>query len=379
MNFDYSDEQRALHESLARWLDKHYTFARRRERLQATLTIDEATWHTLAEMGLLALALPEDHGGLGGGSVDVAGVMGLLGARLVLEPYLPTVLAAMLLADTGTPEQRERWLPELAQGRLRLALAHGEPGSRHARTRVTTTARRDGDPWRLDGHKAVVVGAPHAHRLLVSARVSGAVDAADGLTLFVLDANAAGVELRSYRNHDGQQAADVMLRNVQVPDAQRLGAPGSAGPAIDHALDRGAAMVCEEALGILRAMNDTTLDYLKARKQFGVAIGSFQALQHRMADMVVATEQANSMALLAAVKADSRNAAERAHAVSAAKAYIGQQARFVGQQAIQLHGGMGITDEMMVSHLFKRLTLIESSFGDTDHHLERVSAALLAA
>src|SRR5262252_2517863 len=157
VNFDYSDEQRALHESLARWLDKHYTFAQRRERLHAAQTIDENTWHTLAEMGLLALPLPEDHGGLGGGSVDVAGVMGLLGAKLVLEPYLPTVLSAMLLADTGTPVQRERWLPEVAQGRLRLAFAHGEPGSRHARTRVTTTARRDGDPWRLDGHKAVVV------------------------------------------------------------------------------------------------------------------------------------------------------------------------------------------------------------------------------
>ncbi|HET7528014.1 MAG TPA: acyl-CoA dehydrogenase family protein, partial [Burkholderiaceae bacterium] len=313
MNFDTGDEQRALHESLARWLDKHYTFAQRRERLTAAGAIDEATWHTFAEMGLLALPLPEDHGGLGGGSVDVAGVMGLLGAKLVLEPYLPTVLAAMLLADTGTPAQCERWLPEVAQGRLRLAFAHGEPGSRHARTRVTASARRDGEHWRLDGHKAVVIGAPQAHALLVSTRVSGTIDAADGLALFVVDASAPGVELRSYRNHDGQHAADVMLRQVSVPDAQQLAAAGAAGPAIDRALDRGAALVCAEALGILRAMNDTTLEYLKTRKQFGVAIGTFQALQHRMADMVVATEQASSMALLAAVKADSHNAAERVH------------------------------------------------------------------
>ena len=378
MNFDYNDEQRALHESLTRWLDKHYTFAQRRERLKAAAP-DDDTWPTLAEMGLLALPLPEAHGGLGGNSVDVAGVMACLGAKLVLEPYLPTVLAATLLADTGTQVQRDRWLPEVAQGRLRLAFAHGEPGARHGRTRVATRARRDGEGWRLDGHKAVVVGAPSAAALVVSARLSGAIDAGEGLALFVVDAKAGGVELRSYRNHDGQPAADVVLRNVLVADAQRLGHGADATAAIEHTLDRGAAAVCAEALGIMRALNATTLEYLKTRKQFGVAIGSFQALQHRMADMMVATEQAASMALLAAVKADSRDAAERAHAVSAAKAYVGQQARFVGQQAIQLHGGMGITDEMMVSHLFKRLTLIEASFGDTDHHFERVSAALLAA
>jgi len=379
LNFDYSDEQRALHDSLTRWLDKHYTFAQRREHLRAARPHDDATWHTLAEMGLLALPLPEAHGGLDGDSVDVAGVMAILGARLVLEPYLPTVLAARMIADTGTPAQCGGWLPEVAQGRLRLAFAHGEPGTRHARTRVATGAAREGEGWRLHGRKSVVVGAPQAAQLVVSARVSGAVDASAGLALFVVDTRAPGVELRSYRNHDGQHAADLLLRDVRVPDAQRLGTAGEAAAVIEHTLDRGAAAVCAEALGIMRALNDTTLEYLKTRKQFGVAIGSFQALQHRMADMVVATEQAASMALMAAAKADSRDAVERGRAVSAAKAYVGQQARFVGQQAIQLHGGMGITDEMMVSHLFKRLTLIESSFGDTDHHLERVSAALLAA
>jgi alkylation response protein AidB-like acyl-CoA dehydrogenase len=266
----------------------------------------------------------------------------------------------------------------VAQGRLRMAFAHGEPGARHARTRVATSARRDGEHWRLDGHKAVVVGAPQAGLLVVSARVAGAIAARDGLALFAVASDAPGVELVGYRNHDGQLAADVRLRDVKVPAAQRL-AEGDVGAAIEHALDRGAAAVCAEALGVMRALNETTLQYLKTRQQFGVTIGSFQALQHRMADMVVATEQAASMALLAAAKAESRDATERAHAVSAAKAYVGQQARFVGQQAVQLHGGMGITDELMVSHLFKRLTLIESSFGDTDHHLERVSVALLDA
>jgi alkylation response protein AidB-like acyl-CoA dehydrogenase len=259
LNFEYSDEQRALHESLTRWLDKHYTFAQRRQRLQATSATDDATWHTLAEMGLLALPLPEAHGGLDGDSVDVAGVMAILGAKGVLEPYLPTVLAARLLADTGTPAQCDRWLPDVAQGRLRLAFAHGEPGTRHARTRVATAAARAGDGWRLDGHKAVVVGAPQSKLLAVSARVSGAIDSSAGLALFAVDADAPGIELRSYRNHDGQLAADVLLRDVRVPDAQRLGVAGDAAAAIEHALDRGAAAVCAEAVGIMRAMNDTTL------------------------------------------------------------------------------------------------------------------------
>jgi alkylation response protein AidB-like acyl-CoA dehydrogenase len=377
MNFDYTDEQRALHESLTRWLDKHYGFAQRRERLKAAALLDEQAWFTFAEMGLLALPLPEEHGGLGGGSVDLCGVMACLGPRLVLEPYLTTVLAARTIADLGTPAQRERWLPEVAQGRLRLAFAHGEPGARYAHTRVATVAKRDAQGWLLDGHKAVVIGAPQARALVVSARVSGAVDAAAGLALFVVDANLPGVLQRAYRNHDGQAAADVVLRGVRVGDDQRLG--GEAAGAIERVLDLGAAAVCSEAVAILQAANDTTLEYLKTRKQFGVPIGSFQALQHRMADMVVATEQARSMALMAAVKADAGDAAARAHAISAAKAYIGAQARFVGQQAIQLHGGMGITDELPVSHLFKRLTLIEASFGDTDHHFDRVSRALLAA
>jgi alkylation response protein AidB-like acyl-CoA dehydrogenase len=376
MNFEYSEEQRALHDSLTRWLDKHYGFAQRRERLNSN-ALDESAWFTYAEMGLLALPLPEAHGGLGGGSVDLCGVMACLGPRLVLEPLLSTVLAARAIADAGAPAQCERWLPEVAQGRMRLAFAHGEPGARHARTRVHTAARRDAEGWQLDGHKAVVIGAPHAHALVVSARVDGAADAAQGLALFVIDTKAPGVTLRSYRNHDGQLAADVLLRGVRVSAAERLG--DEAAGAIERALDLGAAAVCSEAVAIMQASNDTTLEYLKTRKQFGVPIGSFQALQHRMADMVVATEQARSMALMAAVRADSRDAAVRGQAVSAAKAYVGQQARFVGQEAIQLHGGMGITDEMPVSHLFKRLTLIESSFGDSDHHFERVSRALLAA
>src|SRR5262249_49196053 len=318
--------------------------------------------------------LPEEHGGLGGGSVDLCGVMACLGPRLVLEPYLPAVLAARAIAAAGAPAQRERWLPDVAQGRLRLAFAHTEPGARYARARVATVAKRDAQGWQLDGHKAVVVGAPQAQALVVSARVSGAIEAPSGLALFVVDAKAPGVVMRAYRNHDGQHAADVVLRGVRVGEGDRLG-----DDAIERVLDLGAAAVCNEAVAILQAALDTTLEYLKTRKQVGVPIGSFQALQHRMADMVVATEQARSMALMAAVKADAHDAAERAHAISAAKAYIGQQARFVGQQAIQLHGGMGITDEMPVSHLFKRLTLIESSFGDSDHHFERVSQALLHA
>lgn len=383
MNFDRSPEQQALLDSLQRWLDRHYSFTQRKAVMGSAPGCSDEAWATYAEMGLLALTLPEADGGLGAGLTELGDVMQLLGAALALEPLLPTVLAASLLAELGTPAQRERWLPAVADGRTRLALAHGEPGQRHARTRVACRARRDGAQWVLNGHKAVVVGAPQAQLLLVSAREDGDVDAATGLGLFVVDPAAPGVQLRAYGQHDGQRAAEVLLADVRVDDAARLageGAPAdttAVARALGRALDRGAAAVCAEAVGVMQAMNDTTLEYLKTRKQFGVAIGSFQALQHRMADMVVAQGQAASMALLATVKADSADAAEREATVSAAKAYIGEQARFVGQQAIQLHGGMGITDEMKVSHLFRRLTLIEQAFGDTDHHLDRFSRSLL--
>jgi len=377
MEFEPSDELKALQDSLARWLAQHYTFATRRELMAGGAGHSEEAWATYAGMGLLALPLPADDGGLGGAWSDFCALAGTLGTAMVLEPVLPTLVAADALGAAGSAPQRSRWLPAVAEGRAKLAWAHGEPGARFARTKVATRAVREGAGWRLDGTKNVVVGAPQADALVVSARVSGADDAADGLALFVVDRK--DVRLKSYVQHDGRRAAEVQLAGVAVGADALLGDPGAAVRVIEQALDRGAAAACSEAVGVMQAINAATLDYLKTRKQFGVTIGSFQALQHRMADMVVAEEQARAMALLAAVRCDAAPAAERSRTVAAAKAYVGQQARFVGQEAIQLHGGMGITDELAVSHLFKRLTLLTMAFGDTDHHFARFSASLLAA
>lgn len=380
MDFNLKEEQRAIQDSLQRWLDRHYTFEARKAIARSDTGASDDAWAAFAELGLLALPLPEDAGGLGGNGIDTMLVMERFGASLVLEPYLPTVVVCGTLIDRlGAQAQRETWLGRIAAGQAKLAFAHQELGARHARLHVATRASAVAGGYRLDGTKVVVVGAPQADRLLVSARLSGADGDADGLSVFLVDPGAAGVTLRSYANHDGQRAADVRLDGVQVGKDALLGAAGAAAPAIELALDRAIAALCAEAAGIMRTMIAGTLEYLKTRKQFGVALGTFQALQHRMADMVVASELAGAMALLACGKVDSPDPAERSRTMAAAKAYIGRQARMVGQQSIQLHGGMGLTEEMFVSHLFKRLTLIDATCGDSDFHLGRFGGTLLVA
>ncbi|MDP2132419.1 MAG: acyl-CoA dehydrogenase family protein, partial [Sulfuritalea sp.] len=311
---------------------------------------------------------------LEGNAVDTMLVMEMLGRGLALEPYVPTVvLCGGIIRDAGSTAHKEALLPAIAGGELKLALAHFEPGGRYELDRVATTASARGPGWQLDGAKAVVLGAPAADKLIVSAR-NGAE-----ISLFLVDASAPGVSLRAYPTQDGARAADIKLANVQV-GADAMIAPAGGGLAIvERAVDYANAALCAEAVGIMSALNEITLEYLKTRKQFGVPIGKFQALQHRMADMVIATEQARSMTTLAAVRVESHDAAERSRAVAAARAYVGTQARMVGQQAVQLHGGMGVVDELNVGHYFKRLTMIGLTFGDTDYHLGRFSDSLLPA
>jgi len=380
MDFNLSEDQVAIQDSLRRFLAKDYGFEQRRVIAKSAEGYSPAAWATYAELGLLALPFSEENGGLGGGAVDTMIILETLGANLALEPYIPTVvLGGSLLADIGSPAQRDKLLAGVTDGSVLLALAHQEPGARYNTRHVATTAKADGGGYVLNGHKAVVLGAAAANKLLVSARTSGANTDADGISLFVVDAGTAGLTLRSYPNQDDQRAAEVLLANVKVGADALVGTVGQALPAIERALDRANAALCGEAVGIMTALNAATLDYLKQRKQFGVPIGKFQALQHRMADMAIATEQARSMAILAAINADSTDAAERSRTVSAAKAYIGQSARTVGQGAVQLHGGMGVTDELIVAHYFKRLTTITATFGDVDHHMARFSDSLLAA
>ncbi len=380
MDFNYTDEQNALRDTLARFIAKDYGFEQRRALAKSDIGFSRDHWKQFAELGLTALPFAEDFGGLNGNAVDTMLVMEAFGRGLVLEPYLATVIVAGgLIRDAGSPAQQEAHLPSIASGKLMLALAHYERGARYKVSRVDTAAKADGGGWTLSGSKGVVLGGGAADKLLVSANTGKGPNGTGAISLFLVDSKAAGVSVRSYMTQDGGRAAEVRLDKVSVGADALLGPKDGALPAIERALDYGIAALCAEAVGIMAALNEATLEYLKTRKQFGQPIGRFQALQHRMVDMVIATEQARSMATLAAVKADAPDAAARRRALSAAKAYVGQQARFVGQQAVQLHGGMGVVDELNVSHYFKRLTMINITFGDTDYHLGLFSDMLLAA
>jgi alkylation response protein AidB-like acyl-CoA dehydrogenase len=376
MDFKLTDEQQQLRDTLARFVQKDYTFEKRKAILKSQDGYSREAWQQLAEMGFTALTLPEAHGGLGGTAVDTMVVMEVLGRGLVVEPYLATVvLGAGLVAHVGTEAQQKALLPAIAEGKLLVAFAHDEPGARYELTRVTTTAKKGGDGYVLSGTKTVVLHGAQAGKLIVSARTGGGERDENGIALFIVDAAAPGVSLRDYPTHDGQRAAELTLKNAR---GELLGKDGQGAALVDWAVSRGIAALCAEAVGCMAALVEITLGYIKTRKQFGVPIGSFQALQHRMADMLMMTEQARSMTYLAASKADSADVAERRRCISAAKALIGQAGRYVGQQAVQLHGGIGVTDEVNVSHYFKRLTLINATFGDADHHLGRFSDALLA-
>jgi len=379
MDFDFTEEQRLLDESVRRLVKDNYDIPKRKSYMATAEGFSRALWARYAELGLLGLPFAEEHGGFGGGGVEAMIVMETIGRGLVVEPYLATViLGGGLVALAGNAEQKKAILPVVAEGKLLLAFAHGERQSRYALADVETRAKKDGGSYVLSGAKGVVLHGDSADRLIVSARTSGGARERDGITLFLVDATAKGVSRRGYPTVDGLRAAEVTLDNVRVGADALLGAPDHAYDSIERAVDRAIAALCAEAVGIIETLNATTLDYLKTRKQFGVPIGSFQALQHRMVEMVVEHEQAKSMAVLAALSAESGDARERRRAISAAKAQIGRSGRFVGQQAIQLHGGIGMTDEYIAGHYFKRLTMIDRSFGDADHHLDRFAEVAVA-
>jgi len=373
VEFDYTQEQLALQETLRRFYAREYRFEHRRAIAQSSEGFDRKAWATFAKIGILALPFSEEYGGLGGNAVDTLLVMEMLGRGLALEPYVGTVvLCGGLIRDAGSPAQRRALLPAIASGEKLLAFAHYEAGGRYDQERIDTAVQNTGGGWMLQGSKAVVLGGPAADLLVVSAREDA------GVSLFLVDARASGVRMRGYATQDGGRAAEIRFTDVAVGADARIGPAGGADALIERALDYARAALCAESLGIMSALQDVTLEYLKTRQQFGVPIGRFQVLQHRMADMVIAIEQARSMAVLAAVRADAADAAVRRRAIAGACAYIGAQARYVGQQAVQLHGGMGVTDEINVAHYFKRLTTIGLTYGDPDFHLRRFSDSLLA-
>jgi alkylation response protein AidB-like acyl-CoA dehydrogenase len=371
MDFNFNQEQLQFADALKRWIGRDYGFETRRGIIHSDTGTSDAAWATLAELGMTALPVPEEHGGFNGNAVDMFVVMQELGRGLVVEPYFATVLGAEFLRLAGG---RGGLLEQVATGELKLACALGERQSRHDMFDIATRAVANADGWTLNGEKKVVIHGAQAGMLVVSARTGGEQRGQDGVTLFVLPADTAGVTITGYRTLDGQRAADVRFDNVLVPRSGLLAEEGKGAGILDAALDYGVGLLCAEALGAMEAIFEATLEYLKTRQQFGAPIGKFQALQHRMADMYIHLEQARSMALMAAVKLASSDAGERRRAVSAAKYRINQAARFVGQQAVQLHGGMGVTDELPAAHYFKRLATIELTLGDSDHHLARFIA-----
>jgi alkylation response protein AidB-like acyl-CoA dehydrogenase len=375
MDFEFSDEQRQLREAVEGFLVKEYPFERLRAVKRSGAGWAPEVWRGLAELGVPAVNVPAALGGLGFGPTETLALMEGCGPSLLLEPILTSaVIATALLRSYQDAASVAELLRAMARGERIAAVAHFEAGARFDSRWVETRACRTGTSYRLDGRKAVVLHAGLADVLLVSARSAGNAGEDHGVSLFRVPRDTAGVKLAQYLTVDGQRAADVFLDDALVPAESRLGAEGDALPAIEAAFDEGLAALCAEAVGVMHALLSATVEYLRTRQQFGQPIGRFQALQHRVADMVVHLEQARSMSYLAALRCTAADVGERRRALSAAKVVIGEAARFIGQQAVQLHGGMGMTDELKVSHYFKRLTAIELMFGDSDAHVQRYAA-----
>ena len=375
MDFSFTEEQTLLRNMVQSFVQDNYNFDARMKIVRSDDGMSREIWQQFAELGLLAAPFSEEMGGLDGGPIETMVIMEELGRGLVVEPYLPTiVLCGGILSRHGSDAQKEAHLPGIIGGEDIWALAYSEPQSRFNPADVLTSAKADGDGYVLNGTKAVVAAAPWANKLIVSARISGDQRDAEGLGLFIVEKSANGVSTQDYPTVDGNRASEVTLENVEVGADALIGEAGNGLALLDEALDYGIGAVCAEAIGHMKMLNDATVEYCKTRKQFGVPIGSFQVLQHRMVDMFMEYEQSVSMTYMVNMKLV-EGEAERKKAAAGAKVQIGKSGRFVGQQAVQLHGGMGMTEELNVGHYFKRLTVIDTQFGNVDHHLKRFAVA----
>ncbi len=374
MDFEPSDDQRLLLESVSRMLTDTYSFAQRKTYLAAPEGYSTAMWARFAEQGLLGVPFAEDYGGYGGGAQEIMLVMQAFGRVLVLEPYLATVvLGGGAVRIAGTDAQKKAILPAICEGNLKMAFAHGERQARYDLTDVVTTARRDGNAWVLDGSKTVVQHGDTADKLVVSARTSGERYDTDGITLFLVDTAAPGLARRSYATRDETRAADISLGNVRVTDADVLGEVGKGLAIIQAVIDAGIAATAAETVGAMEAMNDMTLEYSKTRVQFGAPIGTYQVVQHRMSDMFMTQEQGRSMAMLATMMMDEQDPATRAHNMAMAKVGVAQAGRYVSQSAVQMHGGIGMTEEYAVGHYFRRCMVMERLWGDPAYYLQKLA------
>jgi len=360
-----------VRDGLSRMVREQYDWETRRKAIESEAGWSPQVWAQLAELGILGMPFSEEVGGFGGGAVDAMVVMEEFGKGLVIEPFVPTVVCAGgFLKHAGSQAQQEEHLSAIISGERVFAFAYAEPRGRYDYADLETTAKKDGDAYTLNGHKAVVIGAPWASHLIVSARTSGDQRDRDGVSLFIVDKASAGVVTRDYETVDGRRASEVYFENVSVPADALIGEEGASLPVIELVTDEAIAAQCAEACGAMKVAHAMTLEYSKQRKQFGVPIGSFQVLQHRMVDMYTAYETSVSLTYLATLKLGEPEKERKRH-VSAAKVGVGQAARLIGQEAVQIHGGNGVTDEYAIGHYFKRLTIFESEFGNVDHHMKR--------
>jgi alkylation response protein AidB-like acyl-CoA dehydrogenase len=374
MDFSLSDEQQMLQDSITRFVQNDYDFYDRAKLVKSELGFSADHWKLFAELGWLMVPFTEDDGGLGGSAADLMVVMEEFGKGLVIEPFLATaIIGGGLISKAGNTQQKETLIGAIMDGSLQLAFAYAEPNSRYDLAYVATSADKTSGGYVLNGHKAVVLNAPVANKIIVSARTSGDTNNKDGISLFILDADSEGVDIQSYRTQDGGRAAEVRLNNVNVTTENLLGTEGSALPTIEAILDRATLAVCAEAVGAMEIATAKTVEYTKTRKQFGTSISKFQALQHRMADMFIEQQQAKSIVLMAALKID-EGGIEASKAVAAMKSLVGRASRKVGQETIQIHGGIGVTDELDIGHYFKRMTMIDLMFGNSDYQTQRFSS-----
>lgn len=373
MDFSYTEVQQMLQDQVQKFVQKSYDFDTRSKIIASETGYSQENWQLFAELGWLTVPFAEDDGGLGGSAVDLMVMMEEFGKANLVEPYLPNaVLAGGLISRLAEGEHKSQLLEALMTGSLQLACAYAETGGRYNLASVATVAKVDGDEIVIDGEKIAVLNAPNAEKLLVVARESGAETDRDGISVFLIESSTPGLNIQGFPTIDGKKAGIVQLQSVRVPIEARLGEAGKALPALEAVIDMATVAISAEAVGALEMLLQKTVEYSKTRKQFGVPIGTFQALQHRMADMFIECQLARSIVLMAAMKLDSSASPdEKAKAVSAAKSKVGAAIRLVGQEAIQIHGGIGITEELDVGHYFKRVTALNTLFGDADFHTER--------
>jgi len=371
MDFNFTEEQSMVRDTVASFLQDKYDFETRRKIVSSDSGWRADYWQAFAEeLGILGASFSEELGGLGGGAIDNMIIMEEFGKALVIEPYLGTVVIGGGFMKHSGYAGAASVIEGIVAGTTTIAFAYAEPQGRYTWSDLKTTARKDGSGWVLNGHKAVVIGAPFASHLVVTARTGGSQREASGVSVFLVDKTLPGVVTRDYPTVDGGRASEIYFENVSIPADALIGTEGGGLPLIEKVIDEATAASLAEGVGVLRKLHEGTLDYAKQRKQFGRAIADFQVLQHRMVDMFIELEQSVSMTYMATIKLDESDA-ERAKAVSAAKVRIGRALKFVGQNAIQIHGGMGMTDELAIGHYFKRGTIIEGLFGSVDHHLRR--------